>query len=206
MNHLDKMLVLITWDCDSYNHPVVANPVKKVTLLTCKPPKQVETSKFQNLAETATGRWLESFGLANVRSEFVVEAHLLCVHGEQRRLNYRYENLNKDLKKLFVEVSAMFLKWYLFEYVKPTVVLASCGPDIFRKMLEMLEDQEFVGGCCCITYKNHTIGFYGTFTSQGETTTHHPRWWNSKRRFNFGKEKNRDVQGYKKGVQLYSCS
>jgi len=156
-----------TWgNCDSYNHPVVENPVTKVTLLTCKPLGQVETSNFTNLAETATGRWLESFGLANVQSEFVVEAHLLCVHGEQCRLHYRYENLNKALNQLFVEVLAMFLKWYLFEYVQPTLVLALCGPDIFGKMLEMLVDQEFGGGCCRITYKNHTIGFYGTFSCQ----------------------------------------
>ena len=110
----------------------------------CKPLGQVETGKFTNLAETATGGWLESFGLANVWSEFVVEAHLLCIHGEQQQLKFWYKNLKKDLKKLFVEVSAMFLKWYLFQYVQPTMVLALCGPDIFRKMLEML-DQDFVG-------------------------------------------------------------
>ena len=60
-----------TWgNRDSYNHPVVEHPVTKVTLLTCKPPGQVSSAIFTNLAETATGRWLESFGLANVRSEW----------------------------------------------------------------------------------------------------------------------------------------
>ena len=64
--------------------------------------------------------------------QFVVESRILCIHGEQYRLNLSKERLPDELEKNFLQVSADFLQWYLFEYLQPKNVLAVCGPDVFR--------------------------------------------------------------------------
>ena len=86
-----------------------------------------------NVGDTATGKCLHKFGIQNIRDQFVLESHLLCIHGEQERGNYKYEKLPDVLQSLFIEVSAKFLRWYLFKYLKPKCVFASCGPPSLTK-------------------------------------------------------------------------
>ena len=86
-----------------------------------------------NVGDTATGKCLHKFGIQNIRDQFVLESHLLCIHGEQKRGDFKYEKLPDALQLLFVKVSAKFLRWYLFEYIKPKCVFASCGPPSLTK-------------------------------------------------------------------------
>ena len=82
------------------------------------------------------------FGIQNIRNQFVLDSHLLCIHGEQKQGNYKYEKLPDVLQSLFIEVSAKFLRWYLFKYLKPKCVFASCGPDVFCEMDDIVDAGE----------------------------------------------------------------
>ena len=124
------------WGQDPYNHlkrHAVLHRLK-VILLTCKPAWQVAAGNVSgNVDDTATGKCLHMFGIQNIHDQFVLESHLLCLHGEQKWGNYRYEKLPDVLQSLFIEVSAKFLRWYLFEYLKPKCMFASCVPPSLTK-------------------------------------------------------------------------
>ena len=70
-------------ECNMYTHPILH--VVKVILLTCKLAWQVAAGNVSgNVDDTATGKCLHMFGIQNIHDQFVLESHLLCLHGEQK--------------------------------------------------------------------------------------------------------------------------
>ena len=100
-NNNDKFKRLFRqyWGWDAYNHLKCHAVLQrlKVILLTCKPAWEVASGNvYGNVGDTATGKCLHMFGIQNIRDQFVLESHLLCIHGEQKRGRYRYEKLPDD--------------------------------------------------------------------------------------------------------------
>ena len=107
-----------------------------------------------------------------------------------------------DVVQTYVdEVSAHFLCWYLFTYIKAEHVMACCGPDVMRHLLYIVEEFRNVkAGVVEMIHNNHSIGFYGVNTREDSSTNHplywahHNRNWSKRKVFDAGKKAFNNVQ------------
>ena len=124
-------------------------------LLTCQPANCVEQlltsgAPLPLLQQTQTGNALNLLGIDT--GHFLAEAKICCSNGICGGA------CPPEVQSYVDEVSARFLRWYLFSYIKPIHVMACCGPNVMERLLDMVDGIRNVrDGVVEVIHHGHTI-------------------------------------------------
>lgn len=102
------------------------------------------------LQQTQTGNALNLLGIDT--GHFLAEAKICCSNGICGGKCPASVQLYMD------DVSAHFLCWYLFTYIKAEHVMACCGPNVMERLLDMVDGIRNVrDGVVEVIHHGHTI-------------------------------------------------